>query len=184
MIAEKPKPLPVTVERARAISRDALIFAKSKDWEYQVDPTNVNNSKIRGVPETWFLPGGLNPEILALICCPQCSNVLVLHSRIHKIDKHGRVSPDFNCNHCKLHRPLFLDEIHNKPLWACAIERISKRGDIKCEILYTCGADEAEARRGFGAALVGVRIVAIARAIGYFEDSTGIHAEAHKKVIS
>ena len=178
----KIAPTRVTVERARAISREALIFAKSKDWVYDEDKENVNNSKIRGVPDTWYLPPGLNPEILALICCPRCVNVLVLHKRIHKIDRHGQVSPDFSCNHCKLHRPLFLDEIHNQPLWACAIERISKRGNIKCEILYTCGANEAEARQGFGAALIGVRIVAIARAIGFFEDSTGIHAES--KVIS
>ncbi|MDE2020830.1 MAG: hypothetical protein KGJ13_10885, partial [Patescibacteria group bacterium] len=65
---------------------------------------------------------------------------------------------------------IYLDMYHDKPLWACAVERFV-HGNVRPEIIYVHGRNETEARTNLGV-MKQTRIVAIGRAIGYFVQDT------------
>ena len=167
--------MPVShIDRSPALSLEVYVFPKSNDWTVEPNIEQPELSKIFPVPGTWARDlkstgakhDGIPKEILAIVSCPNCHNALVLHDRIQKIDHKGKVSPDFHCNHCKFHRRVYLDEFHNKPLWACAIERF-ERSKIIPEIIYCQGLTESEARFNLGNLRNNQRLVAIGRAIGF-----------------
>jgi hypothetical protein len=166
--------LDITIDRSPALVIDAYIFPKSEDWKAEIDVANPQHSKIFQVPGTWCRevkvkgqePTKTSGPVLAFISCPNCKNVLILHSKVHKIDSKCRVTPDFKCNHCEFHRKIYLDEFHNKPLYACAIERF-EGSKIIPEIIYCQGLNEREARMNLGTLSRNQKLVAIGRAIGF-----------------
>jgi hypothetical protein len=166
--------LDITIDRSPALSLEAYVFPKSEDWKAIVDNENPQHSKIFQVPGTWtreihvdgVAPSKASGPVLAFISCPNCKNVLILHSKVHKIDHKCKVTPDFKCNHCEFHRKIYLDEFHDKPLYACAIEKFEGKRVIP-EIIYCQGLDTAEARRNLGVLMPNQKLVAIARAIGF-----------------
>lgn len=163
------------VDRSPSLVSDAFIFAKSDDWVFQRDEQNPRDSRIEGPPGTWArLPRewrSISKHIQDIICitrCPNCKNFNALHMGVHRFDHLGRVSPDYKCMNCDFHRIVYLDEINDKPLYACAIERL-KGGKWKPEMIYTHAQDQTEALKQLGKDAIDnrVRIVGIGRAIGF-----------------
>ncbi len=106
----------------------------------------------------------------AVVCCPSCKTVQVLLEGVHRYDSLGKVNPAFVCaSKCGFHRTVYLDMLHNKPLYAIAIEE----PDGKPEIVHTHARDVLEARKQLGPGFHG-KIVGIAPAIGVFVDEKGI----------
>jgi hypothetical protein len=154
----------IAVDRSPSLVKEALVLARSKDWKLENTPQGPG---IRGIPATWYKDNSLPSSILAIIDCPKCNNISVLHRNVHTIDHNCKVSPDFKCPHCSLHRMLYLDSFFDKPLWACAIERW-KNSKVKAEIVYVHAEDEREARTQLGSIGTRDKIVSIGRAIGFF----------------
>ena len=142
-----------------------FIFEKG-DWEF-------SGESVCGIPGTWDkLANGLEtPNVLALVCCPNCHNISVIHRQVSCIDGLGKITPSFICKYerCEFHRDAYLDLWNNKPLYAMAIVRRGKQ-----EMMYTHASTADEARVQLGYMGPGEYIIGIGRAIGYFlEDKKG-----------
>lgn len=144
---------------------DTLVLQRTNEWE-------LNGNQIKGIPGTWIrasekqiktffrLNNQKNVHIICFLCCPKCHYVYALSDRIHTIDAVGKVSPDFPCRHCDLHRILYLDRYYDKPLYCMTY---IEDGNIK--FLYTHATSQQEARKNMG--YKSYKIVAIAPAIGF-----------------
>ena len=146
----------------RSTHVEAFVFKKS-EWEYSQDADG--HRTVKGYAGTWTTPyDGAPPWLLALISCPSCGANLLLHDRIHQIDRLGKIHPDILCNKCSFTRACYLDKWNDKDLYACAIEV-----DGRPEIHYMHASNQAEARLHMGpiAHKKSFRIVALGRAIGF-----------------
>lgn len=120
--------------------------------------------QINGVPGSWCRkPKRLvAPQMMAMVCCPNCKNISVLHKKVHEIDRFGKVTPDFICKYtgCSFHRKLYLDKWNDKPLYICTIVRAEK---AEYEHIFCHARSQAEARLHIGPGVY--TIVAIGLAV-------------------
>jgi hypothetical protein len=151
---------------------NAFVFAKA-EWHFVEDRENVQNLQVSGIPGTWSAAPTFIKEtydyIVCFVCCPNCHGVSILHRHVHRVDRLGKMWPDFQCMYtrCEFHRLSYLDEWAKKPLYAMSIVRNGRH-----EILYTHATTQAEARYHLGSG--DIEIIAIGRAIGFFaEDDHG-----------
>jgi hypothetical protein len=153
-----------TVPRIQSVNQEDFIFKKA-DWEFMDTP---EGRAVKGLPGTWMPTFEGAPDwLLGIISCPNCGANLLLHDRIHTVDRLGRIRGadgrgDLECNSCSFCRPCYLDEWNNKPLYSCAIEV-----DGEPQIHYMHASNQAEARLHLGpiAHKKSFKIVAIGRAI-------------------
>jgi hypothetical protein len=153
---------------------EPIIFKKA-DWTFRykangtVDPI--------GIPNTWCEPTEhlKQAQIMALFCCPNCKRISAIVQWLHEVNRFGKVSPSLQCmnpKRCSFHRNAYLDMWNNKPLYACAVERVLRDGTLKAEIHHMHANNVTEARIHLGPG--NYHIVGIARAIGFFvEDKHG-----------
>jgi len=133
------------------------------------------------IPGTWFRPQDtviLATGILALISCPNCKGVSGLNRKIHKVDRFGKLEPNFICPfsinkiRCSFNRNAFLDRWNKKPLYAIALEYPTLSGGWRAQIEYCHAVNEAEVKKHLGPG--SYRIVAIGPVVGYHvEDKEG-----------
>jgi len=149
------------IDRSKALSLDIFTFAKSDNWQIRGSGPSLAIKPDK--PGTWFFFKGI------YVSCPNCGCIAFLHPSVTKIDKLGKLSPDFICpsrygktgRRCDFHRSSFLDKWSTgKRLYACAGIQ-----DGKPVIIYTHAASQQEARRELGTLLSSIQ--AIAPAIGF-----------------
>lgn len=153
------------IDARKSANPDAVVISKSTDWIF--DGKNL----ISYEPNTWIeRQDWMAREILAVLSCPNCHVVTILHSNVHKIDNKGCVSPDIQCfgGNCSFHRKVYLDYWGKLPLYACAVEILTKRGR-EPRIMYTHASDIKQAMFMLGPRIDGCHydVVAIGPAIGY-----------------
>lgn len=170
-IPNSPPEVRIEVSRTSSLDVRPFVFRKA-DWSYIGDE---EKKTVRGVPGTWDVGPVSSPTwLLAMVCCPACGTISLLHNRVHQASPLGLITPDLRCSfkknggqQCGFLRKAYLDEWNKKPLYACAVERNGKP-----EIHYMHAKNQAEARIHLGPGAY--KIVAIGRAIGFFvHDSHG-----------
>jgi len=173
MNAPAPKPT-IQIDTRESLVREAHVFRRAQ-WR-------CVDLSIEPIPDTWcpVHPEGDESRVavmrvlkrggaFALVSCPKCKQPQSLIQGVHKYDSLGKLSPAFICaNTCGFHRVAYLDRIHQKPLYAIAIE-----GANGPEIVHTHARDVIEARRQLGPSFKG-KIVGIAPAIGIHVDEKGV----------
>jgi hypothetical protein len=159
----------MNIDRTPSVALETLVLGLG-DWDF------TGTSEGAGIgnraPGTWMPPvTGSPPPWLALVCCPKCRNVSVLHRSVQTIDHLGKVSPDFICKYnvdgreCGFNRTIWLDKWNKqKQLYACAIERFLPGGKLAPEIHYMHAVTHEEAKFHLGPG--NYRIVAVAPAVG------------------
>jgi hypothetical protein len=152
----------------------AFVFAKAQ-WDFQ-GSFEHGDWNATAVPGTWN-PGNdpsletttLKKIAHALVCCPNCRSVSILHKQITTVDRLGHVDPHFRCMYkddygvsCGFHRDAYLDEwTDGKFLYAMSYH--SRRG---IQIMHT-HADSVEAARLAIPHVKREDIIAIGRAVGF-----------------
>jgi hypothetical protein len=164
-----------SIDTTISINLEPLILPRS-EWTFE------DGRIMHSVPGTWCkVPEGCPQDWHCLVTCPRCKNVMVLHKAVHEISFEGHVTlfadrrASFSCRHkdvgkppCTLARNLWLDKWSDKPLYACAIEWISKGKVVKKEIHYMHATNHEEAKFHMGPG--NYRIVAVGPAVGALVD--------------
>ena len=154
---------PPNTKSAVSIVIESFVF-KKVTWQYKEAP---QGKTVQGIPGTWTEAYEDAPDwLLAMISCPACGTNLLLHSRVHEINRLGRIFPDTECSGCSFHRTCYLDRWNNKPLYAAAIEV-----DGVPEVQYMHAATSVEAMLHLGPMTRDgkkIRVVAVGPAIGHF----------------
>jgi hypothetical protein len=142
-------------------------------WETR--PT-ARGPEYRGVPGTWHdvrKVAGCPKGLVALVCCPVCTEVFALSDRVHTIDANGRVKDSVPCTRgtCSFRAALTLDawNASTKPLYGVAIERWNGTEWV-AEMHHTHANSEAEAREQCAHLRGTYRIVSAAPAVGFLAD--------------
>jgi len=155
-----------TVDTSPSLVIRPFVFPK-KEWEMLED-----GNQVKAIPGSWTPKHKRHPSLwLALVSCPNCKNISILHKSIHAIDHLGKLTPSYACKYpgCTFHRGVYLDEWNKKPLYACAVIE-----NNKIKHYYTHATSQGEARVQLGIGNY-TEIVAIGRAIGFFvEDKQGL----------
>jgi hypothetical protein len=155
-----------TIDRSPSLNIVEFVFRR-EDWTFTTDGHQTGINKDTAPPGTWCLPcEGCEKTVLGFFRCPNCKEISVLDSRVHKVDNLGKVSPSLQCKYsgCSFHRKCYLDKWNNKPLYACAVVRNGRN-----EIHYMHARTAAEARIHLGAG--DYKIVGIGLAIGHHNAS-------------
>lgn len=156
-------PPPQTKSHVSFTEVESYVFKKGI-WEYRQAELGRT---VQGIPGTWTPKYDGAPDwLLAMISCPACGTNLLLHHRIHEINRLGRIFPDTECSGCSFHRTCYLDQWGDKTLYAAAITV-----DGIPEIQYMHANSVPEARLHLGPLTregKKIHVVAVGPAIGHF----------------
>lgn len=157
------------VDTCASLDLQSFVFPKAK-WVFE-GSFEKGDWTATGVPGTWCeaLDEQLKSIAYALVCCPNCRAISVVHKQVHTVDRLGHLSLPYVCQYkdpegseCGFRRDAYLDEWTNgKVLYA-----MSYHGRRGIQIMHTHAETVEEARL----AIPHVKrqnIIAIGRAVGF-----------------